>query len=286
MARTKRIGALVPATNPVVEPDFYRVIPKEITVHFERMWNGQWGNQPEQADDDGHRLKMNSEEANEVDWALFGFDVNKMNDDVARGSRSLANIEPDLLVYACTSGTWHKGYLAYDRRMSEIMEDASGVDSITAVTSCIAAMRHMGSRKVSIAGPYRNFHLREPPHSVAGGSRVQRGERRRRALDARVDEPVGDRGRRPPGYHRLRSHRGKGRGRHGLLARHRLEGAGTPPKPWSRSWARLSSRSTRPQSGWPCAAWDGPSPFPGMANCCGAWSNPPRPATGRPAYGG
>ena len=161
MTRTKRIGALVPATNPVVEPDFYRVIPKEITVHFERMWNGQWGNQPEQDDgDDGHRLTMNSEEANEVDWALFGFDVNKMNDDVARGSRSLANIQPDLLVYACTSGTWHKGYLAYDQRMSKIMEDASGVDSITAVTSCIAAMRHMGSRKVSIAGPYRNFHLR------------------------------------------------------------------------------------------------------------------------------
>ena len=160
MARTKRIGALVPATNPVVEPDFYRVVPKEITVHFERMWNGQWGNRPEPSTGDDHRLKMSSEEANEVDWALFGFDVNKMNDDVARGSRSLANIEPDLLVYACTSGTWHKGYMAYDQQMARLMEDSSGVDSITAVGSCIAAMRHMGSQKLSIAGPYRNFHLR------------------------------------------------------------------------------------------------------------------------------
>ena len=160
MARSKRIGALVPATNPVVEPDFYRVVPKEITVHFERMWNGQWGNRPEPSTDDDHRLKMTSEEANEVDWALFGFDVNKMNDDVARGSRSLANIEPDLLVYACTSGTWHKGYIAYDQQMARLMEDSSGVDSITAVGSCIAAMRHMGSQRLSIAGPYRNFHLR------------------------------------------------------------------------------------------------------------------------------
>ena len=160
MARTKRIGALVPATNPVVEPDFYRVVPKEITVHFERMWNGQWNNRTEPSTDDDHRLKMSSEEANEVDWALFGFDVNKMNDDVARGSRSLANIEPDLLVYACTSGTWHKGYMAYDQQMARLMEDSSGVDSITAVGSCIAAMRHMGSQKLSIAGPYRNFHLR------------------------------------------------------------------------------------------------------------------------------
>ena len=160
LTETQRIGALVPATNPVVEPDFYRVVPPEITVHFERMWNGTWGSQPEPAVDTGHRLSMSSGEANEIDWALFGFDVNKMNDDVARGASSLSNIGPDVLVYACTSGTWHKGYMAFDQRMAETMQEASGVPSITAVTSCIAALRHMGSRKLSIAGPYRNYHLR------------------------------------------------------------------------------------------------------------------------------
>ena len=160
LTNTQRIGALVPATNPVVEPDFYRVMPPQITVHFERMWNGQWGRQPAAAADTGHRLQMSSGEANEIDWVLFGFDVNKMNDDVARGAGALANIGPDLLVYACTSGTWHKGYMAYDRQMAEIMEAASGAPSITVVTSCIAAMRHQGSQKISIAGPYRNFHLR------------------------------------------------------------------------------------------------------------------------------
>lgn len=160
LSNTRRIGALVPATNPVVEPDFYRVVPPEITVHFERMWNGTWGSQPETSADTGHRLGMSSGEANEIDWALFGFDVNKMNDDVARGASSLSNIGPDLLVYACTSGTWHKGYMAFDQWMADTMEGASGVPSITAVTSCIAAMRHMGSRRLSIAGPYRNYHLR------------------------------------------------------------------------------------------------------------------------------
>ena len=34
LTETQRIGALVPATNPVVEPDFYRVVPPEITVHL------------------------------------------------------------------------------------------------------------------------------------------------------------------------------------------------------------------------------------------------------------
>ena len=84
---TRRIGALVPATNPVVEPDFYRVVPPEITVHFERMWNGTWGSQPGISTESGHRLSMTSAEANEVDYALFGFDVGKMNDDVAPGSQ-------------------------------------------------------------------------------------------------------------------------------------------------------------------------------------------------------
>ena len=91
---TRRIGALVPATNPVVEPDFYRVVPPEITVHFERMWNGTWGSQPGISTESGHRLSMTSAEANEVDYALFGFDVGKMNDDVARGPVPCPTLAP------------------------------------------------------------------------------------------------------------------------------------------------------------------------------------------------
>jgi len=169
MAATKRIGALVPATNPVVEPHFYSVLPPEITVHFERMFNGDWGTQPGAPTgagryagvDTGHLIKISSEEAATVDTALFGFDVEKMNEDVSRGTRSLANIKPDILVYACASGTYHKGYLQFDRKMSEEMRSASGVESITAVGACIEAFRFMGAERLSIAGPYRHFHLHQ-----------------------------------------------------------------------------------------------------------------------------
>ena len=160
LTNARRIGALVPATNPVVEPDFYRVVPPEITVHFERMWNGAWGSQSDADAESGHRISMTSDEANEVETALFGFDITRMNEDVARGASALSNIGPDVLAYACTSGTWHKGYLAYDRMIAGLIEESSGVPSITAVGSCIEAMRHMGCRRLSIAGPYRNYHLR------------------------------------------------------------------------------------------------------------------------------
>ena len=161
MPITKRIGALVPATNPVVEPDFYRVLPPEITVHFERMFNGDWGNQPKSTENTGHQIDISSEEAATVDTALFGFDADKMNEDVSRGARSLSNIKPDILVYACTSGTYHKGYIQFDQEMSEEMQTASGVESITAVGACIEAFKFIGSKRLSIAGPYRHFHLRE-----------------------------------------------------------------------------------------------------------------------------
>ena len=36
MSVPKRIGVLVPSTNQVVEPDFYSVLSKEITVHAEK----------------------------------------------------------------------------------------------------------------------------------------------------------------------------------------------------------------------------------------------------------
>ena len=43
MTKTKGIGAMWPATYPAVEP--HLVIPKDITVHFGRMWNGPSANQ-------------------------------------------------------------------------------------------------------------------------------------------------------------------------------------------------------------------------------------------------
>ena len=64
LTNTRRIGALVPATNPVVEPDFYRVVPPEITVHFERMWNGAWGSQPDTSTESGNGESGNGESGN------------------------------------------------------------------------------------------------------------------------------------------------------------------------------------------------------------------------------
>ena len=159
MIESKRIGVLLPATNRTVEPDFYSVAPKSVSVHFERMWNGRWANQPERPEDEAYEVNIRLQEADTAEWTMFGLDQTKMNEDVERGARSVANVEPHIIAYACTGGTYYKGSLAFDRQMAEFIRRVSGVPAITAVGSTIAALRYTGARRVSVVGPYRNFHL-------------------------------------------------------------------------------------------------------------------------------
>ena len=134
----KRVGVLVPSANQTVEPDFYSVVPKEITVHAERLWNGD----------------PTAPGENEAD-------NEKINEDLERAARYVASLEPDLVVYACTGGTFFKGTLAYDREISEVIGRVTGLPAITAVGSSVEALRHVGARRVSIAGPYGDHMLRE-----------------------------------------------------------------------------------------------------------------------------
>ena len=128
----------MPSTNQVVEPDFYSVVSKEITVHAERLWNGDPTPPGE------------SEADNE-----------KINHDLERAARYIASLEPDLVVYACTGGTFFKGNLAYDREISAMIQRVTGQPAITAVGSSVAALHHVGARRISVAGPYGNRLLRE-----------------------------------------------------------------------------------------------------------------------------
>jgi len=87
---------LAPTADYVMEPDFYRVAPPEITVHFERIFNGDWGNQPEPSEYAVHHIGISSKEAATVDAALFGFDAGTMNEAVRGGARSPANMKPSI----------------------------------------------------------------------------------------------------------------------------------------------------------------------------------------------
>lgn len=139
MARPVRIGVLVPSTNQVVEPDFASLIPPGVTLHTERMWNG--AATPEGGGDGTYLLKM--------------------NDDLERSVRYLASANLDIIAYCCTSGTYHAGSIEYDAQLSQRINSASGLPAVTAVAASLEALRRVGAKRLSIAGPYGNFLLRE-----------------------------------------------------------------------------------------------------------------------------
>lgn len=180
MARL-RMGVLVVSTSPTVEPDYYSVLPVSsgISLHFERMYNGRWGNQPVRPEDEAYSGDVAEETKRDKSWTMLGSDLNMMNADVERAARSLGNVRPDVIAYACTAGTWLDGHLDFDRELAERITRASGGSPVvTAFASSLDALRFMGARKVSIASPYWNapLHKRLKPLVEQAGFEVVSAE--------------------------------------------------------------------------------------------------------------
>ena len=233
MVRNVRVGVLVPSTNQVVEPDFARLMPQGMTFHTERLWNGDVT--PEGGGDGTYLLRM--------------------NDDLERGVRYLASANLDVIAYCCTSGTYHAGTLEYDGELANRIHGESGLPAITAMSASLEALRHVGARKISIAGPYGNFLLRERLtgmlegqglkwHPPTGRPQCSNG-RRTQQLETRSRTTL------PTLYAKLST---RMRIRSICLAR-----LGEPWR-WSRRWrtgwdARLSL-STRQPFGPYCESWE------------------------------
>ena len=124
MARPKRIGALVPSTNQVVEPDFNMMAPKGVTVLAERMW---LGGPSEPGGGDGSELA-------------------DMNADIPRASRYVASAGVDAIAYACTSGTYRTGNIDYSREIGQAITRETGLPSIIALEASIEALRSESCR--------------------------------------------------------------------------------------------------------------------------------------------
>lgn len=137
MAIRKRIGVMVPSTNTTFEADFQMVAPRDVTVHGQRMWltNDAFG-----------------EAAGEA-----GMD--RMNQDIEVGARTLATAAVDVIAYGCTTGSFYKGP-GWDQDMLATITKAAGVPAVAAAPSVAEALRFFGAKKVSVATPYPDWNNR------------------------------------------------------------------------------------------------------------------------------
>lgn len=120
-----RIGVIVPAVNSVMEPDFYKMAPKGVSIHFTRV--------------SVHERSVK---------ALF-----TMKKETRSAARLLASVKPNVIIFGCTSGSFVGG-VGWDERITKEINEETGVCSIAATTAVISALRELGASRVSVVTPY------------------------------------------------------------------------------------------------------------------------------------
>ena len=73
--------------------------------------------------------------------------------EAAEGVRTLVAIEPDVIAYACTSGSFVNG-LAGERALREAMEAAGAPRTVTTSGALVDALTALGVRRVALGTPY------------------------------------------------------------------------------------------------------------------------------------
>jgi maleate isomerase len=129
--RPIRIGFLVPPGNPTVEVEMIALAPKEVSVHFTRMVaHGAAGSH------EGQEERNRSQIAH-------------LPENVAL----LAMVSPKVIVMAHTATSYTLGKQG-EAELVARMQRETGIPFITAFGSVLAALAHLGARRIALGTPY------------------------------------------------------------------------------------------------------------------------------------
>nr|WP_176461446.1 aspartate/glutamate racemase family protein [Bordetella genomosp. 1] len=121
-----KIGLIVPSTNTVNEPEFYRMAPDGVTIHSGRAINA-------------------------------GPATQENYDRMARGVLEAADLirtaEVDVVAYGCTSGS----IVCSLDELCDGMSERAGAPAIATAGAVVAALRALGARRVAVGTPYIDF---------------------------------------------------------------------------------------------------------------------------------
>lgn len=121
-----RIGLLVPSINTTMETEFWRIAPEGVSVHSARISGGRHGT-PEE--------------------------LRGMEEASKQAARDVAMVEPNVIVYGCTSGSFFEGP-QWNRRISDQLSEIARAPTVTTAGAMAACLMAGGHRKVDIVTPY------------------------------------------------------------------------------------------------------------------------------------
>jgi maleate isomerase len=120
-----RIGLMVPSSNTTVEPEFYRALPRDVTLHTARLY-----------------LTRIAPES-----------ILQMVQDMETQAKLLASADVDVIVLGATAPSFLKG-LGYDRELIRKIEAATERRATTTSTALIEALAHIDARRVVLGSAY------------------------------------------------------------------------------------------------------------------------------------
>ena len=121
----RRVGLIVPSVNATIEPDYAWAAPPGISFHATRVM-----------------LRETTPEG-----------VRAMNAGVEAAARLIASVSPDVVAFACTSGSFLDGEAGLTRQLETI---GSIVHCPVVLTSrcMVEALRSLGVRRIALVTPY------------------------------------------------------------------------------------------------------------------------------------
>ena len=121
-----KIGLIVPSTNTVNEPEFWRLAPPGVSIHTSRVM-------------------------------LLGKATEELYFQMAAGldkaAEEIATAEVDVVAYGCTSGS----FICPMPQLLDGMAAKTNTPATAAAGAVVAALRALGAKRVAVATPYVKF---------------------------------------------------------------------------------------------------------------------------------
>ncbi len=129
-----RIGVLVPPGNPTVEPEFYRMAPEGVTIHFARLQDFHPTSTP---------------------GATSGMEARTLAylDELPGPAKALGSVSPSVVILAHTASSYATGF-ADEPQLIDRLSSLTGTRAITAARAVLTALQHLGVKKLALGTPY------------------------------------------------------------------------------------------------------------------------------------